>query len=58
MTTKSIAVVFLFLTSALDSVPWVVPLSGVGDGLMALAVVLLRRARGLPLLGPGAGRRP
>ena len=54
--TKSMAVVFLFLTAALDSVPWVVPLSGVGDGLMAVAVVLLRRARGLPLLGPGRGR--
>jgi len=51
--TKSMAVVFLFLTAVLDSVPWVVPLSGVGDGLMAVAVVLLRRARGLPLLGPG-----
>jgi hypothetical protein len=51
--TKSMAVVFLFLTALLDSVPWVVPLSGVGDGLMAVAVVLLRRARGLPLLGPG-----
>ena len=58
VTTKSIAVAFLFLASALDSVPWVVPLSGVGDGLMALAVVLLRRARGLPLRGPAAGRRP
>jgi hypothetical protein len=55
--TKSIAVVFLFLTTALDSVPWLVPLSGAGDGLMAVAVVLLRRARGLPLLGPGAGKR-
>jgi hypothetical protein len=52
--TKSIAVVFLFLTAGLDSVPWVVPLSGVGDGLMAVAVVLLRRARGLPLLGPSS----
>ncbi len=57
-TTKSIAVVFLFLASALDSVPWVVPLSGVGDGLMAVSVVLLRRARGLPLLGPGPGGTP
>lgn len=53
--TKAIAVAFLFLTSALDSAPWVVPLSGVGDGLMAAAVVLVRRARALPLLGPGAG---
>jgi hypothetical protein len=51
--TKSMAVVFLFLTAALDSVPWLVPLSGVGDLLMAVAVVLLRRARRLPLLGPG-----
>ncbi len=51
--TKSMAVVFLFLTTALDDVPWLVPLSGLGDGLMAVAVVLLRRARGLPILGPG-----
>jgi len=56
--TKSIAVAFLFLTSVLDAVPWLVPLSGVGDGLMAMAVVLLRRARGMPLLGPGPGRQP
>ena len=49
--TKSLAVVFLFLTAATDDVPWLVPLSGVGDGLMAVAVVLLRRSRGLPLLG-------
>jgi hypothetical protein len=56
VTTKSIAVVFLSLTTALDpAAPWLVPLSGVGDGLMAVAVVLLRRARGLPLLGPSAG---
>jgi hypothetical protein len=56
--TKSIAVAFLFLTALLDSVPWVVPLSGVVDGLMAVAVVLLRRARGLPLLGPRGVERP
>jgi hypothetical protein len=56
--TKSVAVVFLFLVAGLDpAAPWVVPLSGVGDGLMAVAVVLLRRARGLPLHGPSAGRR-
>jgi hypothetical protein len=54
--TKAIAVAFLFLTAALDAAPWVVPLSGVGDGLMAVAVVLLRRARSLPL--PGSGGRP
>jgi hypothetical protein len=56
--TKAIAVVFLFLTAALDSVPWVVPLSGLGDGLMAVAVVRLRRTRGLPLLGPRGGPWP
>jgi len=54
--TKSMAVVFLSLVAALGAAPWVVPLSGVGDGVMALAVVLLRRARGLPLLGPAAER--
>ena len=52
--TKSVAVVFLLTTSGLDSVPWVVPLSGVADGVMGLAVVLLRRARGLRLAGPCA----
>jgi hypothetical protein len=50
---KSIAVVFLVLATVLTDVPWLVPLSAVGDGLMAVAVVLLRRARGLPLLGRG-----
>lgn len=54
--TKSIAVVFLLLATALTDVPWLVPLSAAGDGLMAAAVVVLRRARGLPLLGPGGGR--
>ena len=51
--TKTVAVVFLLTTSALDEVPWVVPLSGVADGVMGLAVVLLRRARGRGLGGPG-----
>ncbi|MCG6925004.1 MAG: hypothetical protein LJF30_06800 [Acidobacteria bacterium] len=50
--TKSVAVVFLLLTSAVDSVPWVVPLSGVADGLMGLAVVLVRRVEGRDLAGP------
>jgi hypothetical protein len=54
--TKSIGVVFLGIVTLACPVPWVVPLSGVGDGLMAVAVVLLRRARGLSLLGPGAGK--
>jgi hypothetical protein len=54
--TKAMAVVFLGLSSALAVVPWVVPLSGLGDLAMGAAVLLLRRARGLPLLGPRAGR--
>jgi hypothetical protein len=54
--TKSMAVVFLLLATVLTEVPWLVPLSAFGDGLMAVAVVLLRRARGLPLLGPGGAR--
>jgi hypothetical protein len=56
--TKSMAVLFLVLASLLTDVPWLVPLSALGDGLMAVAVVLLRRARGLPLLGPGPEPRP
>jgi hypothetical protein len=54
--TKSVAVLFLLLMYAVDVVPWVVPLSGVADGLMGLAVVLLRVTRGQGLAGPG-GRR-
>jgi hypothetical protein len=49
--TKSIAVVFLGLTTGLCVVPWVVPLSGLGDAAMGLAVLLLRRARGRSLAG-------
>jgi hypothetical protein len=52
--TKSVAVVFLGLTTLLVSVPWVVPLSGLGDVAMAGAVVLLRRTRGLALAGRAA----
>jgi hypothetical protein len=53
--TKSIAVVFLGLTTWLVAVPWLVPLSAAGDAAMGLAVVLLRQARGLPLGGPVGG---
>jgi len=53
--TKSIAVVFLGIVTFACPVPWVVPLSGVGDALMGLAVVWVRRRRRLPLAGPGAG---
>lgn len=40
---KAIAVVFLFSTAALGNVPWVVPFSGVVDGLLGAAVALVRR---------------
>jgi hypothetical protein len=56
--TKSIAVVFLGLVTLLGPAPWVVPLSGVGDGLMGCLVVLLRRRRRLPLAGPASGGAP
>ncbi len=49
--TKSIAVVFLGLVSLLSDVPWLIPLSGLGDALMGAAVLLLRRARGVALVG-------
>jgi hypothetical protein len=54
--TKAIAVAFLGLTTALVVVPWVVPLSGLADAAMGLAVLLLRRARRLPLAGVPVGR--
>jgi hypothetical protein len=50
--TKTIAVVFLGVSAALPDSTWVIPLSGVGDAAMAVAVVSLRRARRLPLAGP------
>jgi hypothetical protein len=50
--TKSAAVVFLGLTAAFDQAPWLVVLSGAGDAAMGVAVLLLRRARGLSLAGP------
>ena len=42
---KCFAVVFLLACTALDAVPWVVPFSAVSDGLMGLAVVVVRRLR-------------
>jgi hypothetical protein len=56
--TKSIAVVFLGLVMLLGPVPWVVPLSGVGDALMGLVVAWVRRSRRLPLAGPAARGKP
>jgi len=49
--TKAIAVVFLGLCTALTDAAWVVPLSGLGDAAMAVAVVWVRRSRGLKLAG-------
>jgi len=43
---KTLAMVFLLGATLLDHVPWVVPLSGVMDGLMGLAVVAVRRLSG------------
>ena len=40
---KCLAVVFLVTTSVTCPVPWVVPLSAAGDGLMALAALVIRR---------------
>ena len=58
VTTKSIAVVFLGIVTIVCPAPWVVPLSAVGDGLMGLLVVLVRRRRRLPLAGPAARGTP
>ncbi len=49
--TKSIAVVFLGLVSVVSDVPWLIPLSGLGDALMGGALLLLRRARGAAFTG-------
>lgn len=45
LTAKSLAVVFLFASAALGPAPWVVPFSGIADGLMGLAVFLVHRLR-------------
>jgi len=44
LTTKSIAVVFLGVMTALGGMPWIVPFSGVADGLMGLLAFLVHRA--------------
>jgi hypothetical protein len=43
VTAKMIALVFLVATALLTSVPWAVPVSGLGDGAMAAVVVLVHR---------------
>ena len=52
--TKSIAVVFLGIVTLLCPVPWVVPLSGVGDAPHGPRRGVVRRRRRLPLVGPAA----
>lgn len=42
LTTKCIAVAFLTVMLWVDRLPWVVPLSAVGDGAMAAAVIFVR----------------
>jgi hypothetical protein len=44
LTTKSIAVVFLGVMTALGGMPWIVPFSGVADGLMGLLAFFIHRA--------------
>jgi len=40
---KSFALVFLLVCTQVDPLPWAVPVSGVGDGLMALLVWWVHR---------------
>lgn len=49
--TKSTAVVFLGINLLVDTVPWVVPLACLGDGLMGFAVWWMARRAGV-----GSGR--
>ncbi len=46
---KGTAFIFLMGATVLADVPWAVPVSGLADGLMGLAVFLLRRAQSSPL---------
>jgi len=41
---KALALLFLLSCAALDGVPWVVPFSGVTDGLMGLTIFVVHRA--------------
>jgi len=41
---KALALLFLLSCAALDGVPWVVPFSGVTDGLMGLTILVVHRA--------------
>lgn len=43
VTAKSMALFFLLLAAVFDQVPWAVPVSGIGDGAMALLVWWVHR---------------
>jgi len=43
VTTKAIAVVFLGTMMIVDSLPWIVPFSALGDALMGAAVLVVHR---------------
>ncbi|MGE5235374.1 MAG: hypothetical protein ACM3O7_03365 [Acidobacteriota bacterium] len=43
VTAKTFAVVFLLGAAVFGGAPWFVPISGIGDGLMALGAVLIAR---------------
>jgi hypothetical protein len=43
VTAKSFALVFLLACAVYDGLPWAVPVSGVGDGAMALLVWMVHR---------------
>jgi hypothetical protein len=45
---KSIALIFLMLEAFLGTVPWAVPVSGLGDGAMAVLVWWVHRRVGSP----------
>jgi hypothetical protein len=48
VTATSLALVVLLLATFLGDLPWAVPLCGVADGIMALAVWFVHRAAGAP----------
>lgn len=47
VTAKSAALVFLLSATVLTESPWVVPFSGISDGLMGLAAVIVHRRVGV-----------
>ncbi len=45
VTAKCIATIFLLASTLAGGVPWIVPASGLGDGLMGISIILVRRWR-------------